>query len=450
MSGDAARGAAYTCLVAVQRDNAYANLVMPKILRERGLRGRDAAFATELAYGALRMQGWYDAVIGHAAKRPVETINPEVRCCLWLGAHQVLAMRVPPHAAVSETVDMVREHGGVGAAKFANAVMRRITERDEDAWVALLAPGSSRTSLATRHSHPTWVADSLAESLGADGRHTELEAALAANNARAKVSLVARPGLVTQQELAASVPDAEPSPLSRYGVTLGGGDPASIPAVADGRAAVQDEGSQVVATALVKAAPVHAGERWLDMCAGPGGKAALLGALASGAGAKLDALELHSHRATLVRTAVSRLDPATVTVHVGDARTWGVDGSYDRVLLDAPCTGLGALRRRPEARWRRSQQDLVDLAALQAELLAAAARLVAPGGLVAYVTCSPVLAETRDIIERAVGLDIIDARPAMAAATNLAPEAWGTGPAVQMWTHVHGTDAMFLALLRRP
>lgn len=452
-TSDRARSAAYECVLNVTRDDAYANLVMPSILRRAGLRGRDAAFATELAYGTLRMQGLYDEVIAVASKRAPSTLDVDVRVALWLGAHQVLAMRVPPHAAVSETVAQVKAQSNVGAAKFSNAVMRRITERSPEAWLTLVAPGRSRESLGVRYSHPTWVVNELASALDADGRATELEELLAINNTPARVTLVARPGLANPYDVADELGDADVTELSPYGVTIAGGDPGTIGGVLDGTVAVQDEGSQVVATALVAAQDVAPGERWLDMCSGPGGKTALLGALADEYDATVDALELHPHRAELVRKSTRAIPAGIVKVHVGDGRSWGDTASYDRVLLDAPCTGLGALRRRPESRWRRSPQDLVELAELQRELLVAAGRLVRPGGLIAYVTCSPVLAETRDIVEsvaRGAGLEQVDARDAVSAVTARDSGDWGDGPHVQFWTHAHGTDAMFLALLRKP
>jgi 16S rRNA (cytosine967-C5)-methyltransferase len=181
------------------------------------------------------------------------------------------------------------------------------------------------------------------------------------------------------------------------------------------------------------------------MCAGPGGKAALLAALAHARGARLDANELREHRADLVRQAVARWD---VEVTVGDAtKLEGIPGGYDRVLLDAPCTGLGALRRRPEARWRRTPADLPELTGLQANLLRAATRLVRPGGVIAYVTCSPHPAETTELVTAALAsgdLEALDARPLFPGLPEL-----GDGPFVQMWPHRHGTDAMFAALLRR-
>lgn len=439
------REAAFMCIEAVVYDEAYANLQMPKILTQLGIEGRDAGFATELAYGSLRMELLYDAIIASAAKRPVESVDNAVRICLWLGAHQALSMRVPAHAAVNETVDQVRRHAGVGAAKFANAIMRRITERDLDAWLAVVAAGDSRKALSVRHSHPEWIIGELEQALVADGRAGQTEVLLAADNVPARVSLVARPGLVERDALAAEAA-GEPGALSPWAVTLPGGRPGDLAAVADGSAAVQDEGSQVVAGALIEHREVAAGERWLDLCAGPGGKSGLLGALAAQSGAFLDAVELHAHRADLVRDSVRAVPEGVVTVHEADGTIWGEAGTYDRILLDAPCTGLGALRRRPEARWRRTEQDVPALVELQRSLLANAERLLAPGGVIAYVTCSPLIAETQEVVA-ASDLVQVDARTAVASLTRTEAAAWGAGPHVQLWPHEHGTDAMYLALL---
>jgi 16S rRNA (cytosine967-C5)-methyltransferase len=220
---------------------------------------------------------------------------------------------------------------------------------------------------------------------------------------------------------------------------MSGGDPSALAAIRERRAGVQDEGSQLCALALGNAPIDGRDERWLDLCAGPGGKAALLAALAVERGAQLTANERREHRAELVRQIT---EPWPVDVRVGDARDLpGIDGGYDRVLLDAPCTGLGALRRRPEARWRRSADDVPELATLQRELLDAALRLARPGGVVAYVTCSPHLAETTEIVD---GQILLDARSMFPGVPLL-----GDGPTVQLWPHRHGTDAMFCALLTR-
>ncbi|WP_061962138.1 RsmB/NOP family class I SAM-dependent RNA methyltransferase [Demequina flava] len=467
MRVEPARLAAYDVCLAVETQDTYANLALPMVLRKRHLKGREAGFATELTYGALRMQGLYDAILSKAAKRPAEGFDVEVLVALRLGAHQALSMRVPAHAAVSQTVELVRQERGKGAGGFANAVMRRVVEADLDLWLSRVAPGTSRRSLATRYSHPEWVVGELEQSLQRDGRPGQIETLLAADNTAPSVTLVARPGLVDRDDLTAEA-EGMPTTLSPWGVELPSGDPGSLGAVADGTAAVQDEGSQLAALALIhadaalptasttadagettaSALPVDKGsQRWLDMCAGPGGKAALLAAQAASAGEHLDALELHQHRADLVRKSLRAVSDEAWTVHTGDARAWGEAGSFDRILLDAPCTGLGALRRRPESRWRRTQSDLDDLVDLQITLLNQAKRLVAPGGVIAYVTCSPVVAETHAVVA-AVGLTTLDTRAALAAATDTTLESWGSGPHVQLWPHVHGTDAMFIQLLQ--
>ena len=446
MTGSA-RAAALECIVAVAKDDAYANLVMPAILARARLDARDSGFATELAYGTLRMQGLYDAIISRAAGRSPESLDFEVLAILRLGAHQLVGMTMPPHAAVSETVDLARGRGLGRAAGFVNAVMRRISEKTPDAWLATVAPGVSRGSRAIRTSHPEWIVAELERSLAAHGLAGEIDELLEAHNTPAKVTLVARPGLVDREALV-NESGGKASALSPYGVTLDQGSPGRIRSVADGRAGVQDEGSQIVAAALAESRPLVQGETWLDACSGPGGKTALLGSIAASAGVRIEATELHEHRTELVRQACRALPVGIVTVSTADA-TVHTGGPYDRILLDAPCTGLGALRRRPEARWRKNQADLDELTMLQSTLLKHAATLLAPDGILAYVTCSPVLAETRDIV-RASGLELVDARPAVARVTGTSADRWGVGPDVQLWTHRDGTDSMYLALLKAP
>ena len=433
-------------MLAVVEDDAYANIAMSTIVRDAGLSPRDAAFATELAYGSLRMSGFYDEVIAVASGREPSSLEATVRAVLWIGAHQALDMSTPPHATVSESVDLAKHGGAARASGLVNAVMRRITERTREEWVEAVAPGNGITDLSIRTSHPEWIVAELEASLAARGLSGEIAALLDSHNEAASVTLAARPGLIDRDALA-SQSGGTATEFSPYGVVLGSGSPGKVAAVRDGNAGVQDEGSQLVAAALASdaARPASAHERWLDACAGPGGKTALLGALAATSGASLDALELHPHRATLVSDNVRSLPLGVVDVHVGDATEWA-GGPFDRILVDAPCTGLGALRRRPEARWRRSPEDLEELTSLQTRILAHAAKLLAPGGVIAYVTCSPVLAETREIVEGS-GLAQLDARAALAEVTGVDIDSWGDGPDVQLWTHVHGTDSMYLALL---
>ncbi|NYI47560.1 16S rRNA (cytosine967-C5)-methyltransferase [Nocardioides aromaticivorans] len=439
---DPARLAAFEVLKAVRVDDGYANLLLPAALARHGLTGRDAAFATELASGTIRRQGTYDAVLAACIDRPLRKVDAKVLDALRLGAHQLLGMRVPTHAAIDTTVTLVRAKVNQGAAGFCNAVLRKVAAQDLDAWLAQLAPGTGTRDLAIAHSHPAWVVDELRTALGdAAGELPEL---LAADNVAPRVTLVARPGRATREELPGT-----PTSYSPFGVALDGGDPSSVPAVAEGRAGVQDEGSQLVALALA-ASPVEGrDERWVDLCAGPGGKAALLAALAAERGAALTGIELHHHRARLVARAASGPGLAGV-VQADGTRAPFADGSVDRILLDAPCSGLGALRRRPEARWRRSARDVAELVPLQRALLAEAVRVLRPGGALLYATCSPVLAETADVVTATLAdhpeVRLEDVREHLP----VVPDADGPLPGtVQLWPHRHGTDAMFLALLRK-
>ncbi len=450
--GDPAREAALDTLRAVREDDAYANLVLPGLLRERRISGRDAALATELAYGASRARGLLDAVLGACADRPLDTLDGPVLDALRLGTQQLLRLRVPAHAAVASTVDLVRARAGSKPTGFVNAVLRKVAEHDEAAWVARLAPDRAADPvghLAFVHAHPRWIADVFAEALGNDA--TELEAALAADDARPAVHLAAKPGEISADELAA-ITGGETTAASPYGVVLvEGGDPHDVEPIREGLAVVQDEGSQLVALIAARAEVDGRDDRWLDLCAGPGGKAVMLGALGAIEGATLDAVEIAPHRARLVAQAVGDLP---VRVHTGDARTLVLpEEAYDRVLVDAPCTGLGALRRRPEARWRRGPDDVPALVELQTALLTTALERVRPGGVVVYATCSPHPAETVGVVDAVVAATgaLAEDAPALVPAVGHAGRALaGGGRALQLWPHRHGTDAMFCAVLRRP
>ncbi|CQD12673.1 fmu [Mycobacterium lentiflavum] len=446
---DPARAATFAVLRAVSERDAYANLALPALLRERGVTGRDAAFATELTYGTCRTRGLLDAVIGAAAERPPEAINPVLLDLLRMGTYQLLRTRVDAHAAVSTTVEQAGIEFDSARAGFVNGVLRTISGRDEKSWVDELAPDPARDPVghaAFVHAHPRWIAQAFADALGADAG--ELEAALASDDERPLVHLAARPGVLTAAELASELGLAVGGTVGRYSpyaVYLPGGDPGQLAPVRNAQALVQDEGSQLVARALTLAPVDDDTGRWLDLCAGPGGKTALLAALAVEHGARVTAVEPSSGRADLVVENTRGLDVDVVRV---DGRQTGLEPGFDRVLVDVPCTGLGALRRRPEARWRRQPADVPALAKLQRELLAAAIALTRPGGVVLYSTCSPHLAETTGVVADALRrhpVQALDTRPLFE------PADLGTasGPQVQLWPHRHGTDAMFAAALRR-
>jgi len=445
-----ARRVALDVIMAVRESDAYANLLLPVQLERAKLSSADAGLATELTYGTLRMQGYYDAVIAQAAGRDVSKIDPPVLDVLRLASHQLLSMRVPSHAAVDESVRLAKTIGSRSAVGFVNAVLRAITKHDAEVWRERVvgAAASGEQALAVSYSHPLWVTRAFRQVLVAEGRESELEGLLAADNVPARVSVAALPGFSLIGEL-----DVTPAEYSPLGGTLREGDPAKNAAIASGRARVQDEGSQLAALVLSRARPIAAGESWLDMCAGPGGKAALLAAEALQAGARLTANEVVPARAQLVRNALAVFDAPPVV--------WEKDGveigneypeQFDRILLDAPCTGLGALRRRPEARWRKQPGDVAQLGALQTALLHSALDALKPGGVLAYVTCSPHAAETKAIVgsvlRKSTTVSKMDTPSVMQSIVKHEldlPE----GTHVQLWPHRHGTDAMFVQLLAK-
>lgn len=442
-SVDPARVVALEVLRRVSEDDAYANLVLPGLLKEEGVRGRDAAFATEITYGTLRHLGVLDEIIQDCSTRDIFSLDDGVLDALRLGVYQLLYTRVSPHAAVDTTVSLVEEQCSPRGKGFANAVMRAVSKHPLEWWLDRLQPQGEIAAIAFKESHPTWIAESFAKALGIG----ELAEALKADSDRPQVHLVARPGEITAEELAL-ITGGEVGQYSPYAVRLSEGAPKDLDVIREGLAGVQDEGSQLIARALVEG-PIEGEDqgRWLDLCAGPGGKTALIASLARIDLAHVDAVEISEHRAKLVCQATDNLQDVC-EVHVADGRNPGLTPGYDRVLVDAPCSGLGSLRRRPEARWRKRESDIAELTTLQKELLESAVKLTRPGGLIIYSTCSPDLRETRGVVDWAItnlGVEELNAHELVPSM-----ESVGSYPSVQMWPHRHGTDAMFFAALRLP
>lgn len=475
-SVDAPRLLAARALVSIDEDGQFANLLLPRMLREEQSSNprfspQDAAFVSELVYGTTRRQRTLDQILTPLSTKPLAELDAPVRACLRLGAYQLMYMRVPDHAAVSETVSVARELSGEGPSKTVNAVLRSLLRLGTDEALARAVDSVPRQyRVGVEQSHPHWIVDAFRESLRLRGfPEATLAEALEANNTAAQVTLAARPGLVDPQDLAEEAEDvlrvsAHQGNLAETSVILGGGDPGALPSLRSGDAGVQDEGSQFAALLLANA-PLGAGSdsRWLDLCAGPGGKAALLAAVAKERGATVTANEVSPRRARLVERSAQALDNVTVTVQ--DGREILGEGIYDRVLVDAPCLGLGSLRRRPESRWRHSESDLDELLPLQRGLLDAGIRLARPGGVIAWVTCSPHRSETVDQVARVLEsgqvtlLDVYDVAacltPEDLRATGVIPE--GLAPttrtvlqrSLQLWPHIHKTDAMYIALLKK-
>ncbi|PWG59117.1 16S rRNA methyltransferase [Bifidobacterium catulorum] len=469
-SGDP-RLVAYDVTARIGSTDSFSNLLLPGALAAAGMDPRGNAFATQLVYGTQRWRGLIDAVIEAAAKRASSAIDAHSLDVLRIGVYQALFMNVADHAVVSQTVDLARRRAGSRSAGFVNAVMRRIVTRDLKEWqsvvVSRIAKDDHPQRLAVRYSHPRWIVEELSRAWDAAGypgeedSETSVAAMLARDNDEPDVTLVARPGLIDRDELADRLPRTArlaPGRWSPYALRVHGVNPERVDAVRRGVAGVEDEGSQLAALALANAETSGgdgAGEAWLDLCAGPGGKTALLGAIAAGRGATLTANEPSHHRAQLVRDNTRALPPAVMTgVLEHDGRDIGTmhPDCFDRILVDAPCSGLGSLRRRPEARWRKRPEDLTALADVQRGLLESALRAVRVGGMVAYVTCSPALAETRDIVDAVLdGTDAVERLDATAVLRRISPDMPlpGREGDVQLFEHLHDTDQMFISLMRR-
>ncbi len=425
-----ARRLAYDVLHEVGSRDAYANLALSHALRGSDLPAPDRGLVTDLVYTTLRRRGTADAVLAAFSSRPLAKVDPRVLDVLRMATIEHMELGKPPHAVVDSAVRLTGSVGAEGAKGFVNAILRKVTSRSREELLETATRGlSGDAELAVRFSHPAWIIRAFRDVLG----DAELPALLDRDNQPPRVTLAAR--WMDADEL-----PGEPTPWSPWGRYIDG-DPGAIAAVRDGRAGVQDLGSQLMVLALSRAQVAGPEDRWLDMCAGPGGKAALMARLAPG---ELVCVEQHEHRARLVEQAL-RGAPGPTRVEVGDAAE--VAGEYSRVLLDAPCSGLGVLRRRPEARWRRQPSDIPDLTALQARLLDRALDVCRPGGVVAYVTCSPHLAETDFIVERALRRGDVVQEDAPALLPEV-PDA-ADGAAIRLWPHRHDTDGMYFALLRR-
>lgn len=420
-AGLASRRAALTALAAVEEQGAWSTTAVPEAVADLS-DDRDRRFASHLAYDTVRWAGTLDWLLDQVLARPLDKVEPGLRRVLRLGALQLWRANVPARAAVSTSAALAREcvpmARAKGAAGFVNGVLRALDRQLPTVpWPGLDADPIAHLALTT--GHPAWVVRERVEAIGVEAA----SALLAADNEPPGVTLRAtgdRDALV--EELRATGLDARPTPYAPEGVRVPGADPRRLACVAEGRAVPQDEASMLVA----RAAGVAAGDRVLDLCAGPGGKAGHLAAIA-GPDGHVVAVEVHDHRARQVREVAARLG-ADVEVRVADGRTVHLDDLVDVALVDAPCTGLGTGRRRPEVRWRRTPDDMAALADLQVELVVHAATQVRPGGSLTYAACTWTTAETVGVIERVE--QAMGDRLLRIASAQLGPDT-------------HGTDGMF-------
>jgi len=423
-----ARLLAFEALIEVEEKGAYSNLLLPKLLSKSDLPKVDRAFAAELVYGSLRLKARHDLYISKASTRSLEDIDTKVLIVLRLGVHQLKEMRVPSHAAINETVELAKRVAGKSTGGFVNALLRKI---DDFSMEDLGLPNDIQAKLAAEYSHPEWIVSSYFDSLKLQN---EVEDLLRANNLPARPTLIAWPGRSTQSELV----EAGANVIEGSVVAASyDGDPGDLAAIRERRAGVQDLGSQIVVEKFLQT--YQPGLRWLDLCAGPGGKAAYLSSYINLHQGDFVANEVSTERARLVAQVVEKSE---VINHDGRNLPKEI-GSFDRILIDAPCTGIGILRRRPEVRWRRTLQDLKNLTLLQSELLDSAALRLKNGGVLAYVTCSSHQAETkfqiRSFLKRNMEFSRVPIEDSRADADG----------DLQLWPHRDNCDAMFLSILQK-
>jgi 16S rRNA (cytosine967-C5)-methyltransferase len=417
-----ARAVALDAISRVVEDGGYSSLAIPAALARSGLDQRDRAFASELAYGTCRRLISLDWALNRIAARPVTRMTPGVRAIARMGAYQILFTEVAPHAAVGETVGLAaeRERG------FVNAVLRRLAA-EPPAWPV----GDSEEDVSIRTGVAPWVVREL--------RHlvdVEAEAAAAALATRGRLTIRANTCQTTTEQLESSVrlsgKELVRSKLDPDCLILDGGDPARLPGYSDGLFAVQDQASSLV----VRALDPQPGQRVLDVCAAPGGKASFSSCLV-GSGGLVVAADVHHQRVGLMRRGAERLR-TPLALLVQDARSPAVRPVFDRVLVDAPCSGLGAARRRPELLWRPKAADLSPLASLQVAISVAAAAALVPGGRLVYSVCTFTRSET-DAVADAILRKCPDLEPAKV------PGPFGPAERFRTWPHLHGCDGMFVA-----
>lgn len=417
-----ARSVALEAVRRVTDEGAYSSRLIPALLSRSGLSERDRALATELSFGTLRRLQGLDRAIGLRASRPLGRMSPGARAVLRLGAYQIAFTRIPPHAAVGESVGLAnpRERG------FVNAILRRLADDPPPP-----PTGDAEEDVSARTGLAPWAVGELRVLLGEDA---ELAAealgergwlSLRTNTCRISVSALS-------EALRAAGIDPRPAPLHPDCLLLDGGDPSRLPGFADGWFAVQDQASAFVVSAL----DPRPGDRVFDACAAPGGKSCHVACLV-GASGSVVASDLHPERVRLVRRNAQRLGLRVLTL-AQDAAVAALRDGFDRVLVDAPCSGIGSARRRPELLWRPKRAELSPLAKLQVRIAAGAADVLRPGGRLVYSVCTFPRAETDAVCDA-----LVRHRPELQPAPIDGPD--GPAARLRLWPHRHGSDGMFVA-----
>lgn len=440
--GVASRQTAWTALVQIDDQSSWASPVVDRVLSHSGLDARDRSFAANLVFSTLRWEGTLDWILAHLVSRGLDAVQRELLNLLRLGVWELRYGAAPSHAVVNAWVEVARTAVGPRTTGFVNGILRNVDRRGQD--LPWPDPDGDQ-GLALQLGYPVWVVTAARQRFVAPhfapGRATEV---LEAGNRPAPLTL--RAVAPREQVLAALDQEgisARPGAMSSQAVILADRQvPSDLSVIADGRAIVQDQSSQVVG--LVAADGLGSGSTAIDLCAAPGGKATHLAQM----GLQVTAVDRHAgrlRRAAAMATAVG-LDIKTL---VADGTTTGLPpGSADLVLLDAPCSGLGVVRRRPELRWRKTPEDIPALQALQRKLLAAAIELVRPGGRVVYSVCTWTTAETDDVVAPALSAGTVITQPPSELGMSPVPGT-PTQHGTQLTSDLEQGDGMYIALLRR-
>jgi 16S rRNA (cytosine967-C5)-methyltransferase len=437
-------------LTRVEQEKAYSNLELGRTLKKAGLSRPDAALATELVYGTIQRLNTLDFLLEPFVSRGLDRLEPWVRNLVRLSLYQIVYLeRIPDHAAVNEAVNIARRKGHPGIAGMVNAVLRGCLRSREKLAVPDIADPIRRIALV--HSHPEWLVERWIRQFG----EADAEAICAANNLPPRASIRVNPTRIAREQLIGRLVqaglEAEPSPLSASGIIVsGGGNLAELPEFREGLFSIQDESSMAVADAV---AP-EPGMKVLDCCAAPGGKTAHLAERMNDKG-EVWANDVHPHKERLILDQASRLGLTSIRTLVSDAAELASrfpPDAFDRILLDAPCSGFGVIRRKPEIKWMRSADDPASLAEVQLRLLASVSGLVKPGGVVVYSTCTLEYTENEQVVRKFLA-EHPEFEPDGRLETCVAETLWtraGIAPGMlRILPHMFHTDGFFIARLRR-
>ncbi|OXM85857.1 16S rRNA (cytosine(967)-C(5))-methyltransferase RsmB [Paenibacillus rigui] len=430
-----AREAALEVLVRTEQDRSYSNLLLHQTLQKYGLDKQDAGLTTEIVYGTIQRMNTLDYFLERFVAKGVAKLQPWVRSLLRLSLYQMMYLdRIPEHAVVNEAVNLAKKKGHQGISGMVNGVLRNVIRQKDTLKLPEHLPPVERIALA--HSHPDWLVRRWMKQLGEERTERICEA----NNVPPRVSLRVNTLKLSREELITRLVDAglqaEPSDLAPAGVIVrGGGNMALTPWYAEGLFSIQDESSMLVAEAV----DPQPGDKVLDCCAAPGGKSMHM-AEKMGDRGEVWACDIHEHKEKLIAEQAERLGLSSVRTLVSDARKLPErlpEGTFDRILLDAPCSGLGVIRRKPDMKWSKTEQELDDICVIQRELLNQVHKLLRPGGVLVYSTCTIERGENSGMIET-----FLQEHPEFEMDPSQ-PEP------LQIYPYEHQSDGFFIAKLRK-